>query len=513
MIMGEGKTQVITPLLLMMMADGNSLVFAVCPLQLLEQSRSQLRQRFSSVIHKRVLTFAFDRSAAASESVESLNTIFQKLQTARSTRSIVCSTSQAIKSLFLKRMEYLHQVRDMPRICAVPDDQIPAKLMSSVRRKRDEYLLKLRMADEISKILQLLDKKNNGIALLDEVDLLLHPLHSELNFPVGNEEHLPLFSSDPKYQELRFRLPMFLLDAFGGFSCEILDADQQLEAFKILSDINAEIEKGKSLDCFQSNPHLVLLNQQFYHHNLANLMSLWCCLWLRNCEDIKPDILASDGFETWRSAASSYLYSSGEAFDGAVAFFATRTSPRSCQLLNLAKDWIRIFLPHVLSKIHRVSYGLLLPSDEERWVNDALDSCSGDKKLARESVVVSKSRRLLAVPFEGKDAPSRSAEFAHPDILIGLSVLSYRLHGLRSRDLKDLLQELKMKLTQVIFFRRSASALRVTLFSRNLALWLFAAPASCLMSGAVNAPTEALECFHLKLFSRVQCLTSSWNVC
>jgi hypothetical protein len=36
------------------------------------------------------------------------------------------------------------------------------------------------------------------------------------------------------------------------------------------------------------------------------------------------------------------------------------------------------------------------------------------------------SRRLMAVPFVGKDVPSHASEFAHPDILIGLTILAYR---------------------------------------------------------------------------------------
>ena len=45
-----------------------------------------------------------------------------------------------------------------------------------------------------------------------------------------------------------------------------------------------------------------------------------------------------------------------------------------------------------------------------------------------------KSRRLLAVPFVGKDVPSQSSEFSHPDVVIGLSVLAYRYEGLRRND-------------------------------------------------------------------------------
>ena len=33
----------------------------------------------------------------------------------------------------------------------------------------------------------------------------------------------------------------------------------------------------------------------------------------------------------------------------------------------------------------------------------------------------------MAVPFIAKDVPSHAAEFAHPDVLIGLTILAYRL--------------------------------------------------------------------------------------
>ena len=49
----------------------------------------------------------------------------------------------------------------------------------------------------------------------------------------------------------------------------------------------------------------------------------------------------------------------------------------------------------------------------------------------------------MAVPFVGKDVPSRSSEFAHPDVLIGLSLFAYRYEGLRTKDLKVLVSELK----------------------------------------------------------------------
>lgn len=36
------------------------------------------------------------------------------------------------------------------------------------------------------------------------------------------------------------------------------------------------------------------------------------------------------------------------------------------QMLNLTHDWLRSFLPHVLTKIDRVGFGLLTPADLQR---------------------------------------------------------------------------------------------------------------------------------------------------
>lgn len=69
-------------------------------------------------------------------------------------------------------------------------------------------------------------------------------------------------------------------------------------------------------------------------------------------------------------------------------------------------------MPFVMSKIHRVSFGLLSPHDMTR--------------MLKSQPGLPESRRLLAVPFVGKDVPSETNEFAHPDIVIGLTILAYR---------------------------------------------------------------------------------------
>eukprot|EP01090_Pellita_catalonica_P013707 TRINITY_DN3317_c0_g2_i1.p1 TRINITY_DN3317_c0_g2~~TRINITY_DN3317_c0_g2_i1.p1 ORF type:complete len:610 (-),score=129.98 TRINITY_DN3317_c0_g2_i1:245-2047(-) len=116
-----------------------------------------------------------------------------------------------------------------------------------------------------------------------------------------------------------------------------------------------------------------------------------------------------------------------------------RFSKLSLQMLNVAKDWVCSFLPHCLSKIDRVSYGIVHRNDLDRW------EAMGAKDLIDS---MPKSRKLLAIPFIGKDVPSTSSEFAHPDVLIGLSILAYRYEGMRKSDIVALVRQLKKALEQ-----------------------------------------------------------------
>lgn len=99
------------------------------------------------------------------------------------------------------------------------------------------------------------------------------------------------------------------------------------------------------------------------------------------------------------------------------------------KMMNLSHDWLSAYLPHVLSKIDRVSFGLLSAED-----------------LARALAIDPKvpiSRRLLAVPFVGKDVPSTSSEFSHPDVVIGLTIAAYRFEGLRHSDFELVMDALQ----------------------------------------------------------------------
>lgn len=51
----------------------------------------------------------------------------------------------------------------------------------------------------------MLDVWRESVLIMDEVDVLLHPLRSELNFPIGHKQPIDLSGH-------RWNLPMHLLD-------------------------------------------------------------------------------------------------------------------------------------------------------------------------------------------------------------------------------------------------------------------------------------------------------------
>ena len=85
------------------------------------------------------------------------------------------------------------------------------------------------------------------------------------------------------------------------------------------------------------------------------------------------------------------------------------------KLLILAKQWVCNLLPHCLSKRHGIDYGLIHESHVMSWMERHINGH-----------VENERRLLLAVPFVGKDCPSSSAEFASPDVTIGLTTFAYR---------------------------------------------------------------------------------------
>jgi hypothetical protein len=101
MIMGAGKTTVVTPLLALMLADGKSLVTQVVPHALLDFSRGVMREKFAAVVRKPVFTFTFNRGTPITRD------LYLKLCKARDSKAIICATPTSVKSFELKFIEMM----------------------------------------------------------------------------------------------------------------------------------------------------------------------------------------------------------------------------------------------------------------------------------------------------------------------------------------------------------------------------------------------------------------------
>ena len=414
MLMGEGKTTVVGPLLALMLADGKRLVVQVQPPALLEFSRSILRSSFSSLMYKKIYTLTMERSSVVDEA------LYSKLVNARDSSGIVISTPTAIKSIQLKYIELLNTI-DAVR--------------HGVRDRQDELV---KEATQLHRTLQLF---HQSALILDECDLILHPLKSELNFPTGAKEELDAAPN-------RWKLPIHLLDAvfFAERGRMSVGFEASNRAHSILASLATVINDGYRQRALQRSPHIVLLNTDFYFARMQPVLMDWLLLWLESQhlsgmseEQIKRYVLQPTA-----------LTSADESLVAA----ASQLAPKMNKMLNLSRDWLCSYLPHVLAKIDRVSFGLLNKDDLARA--KALDP------------LMPASRAVLAVPFVGKDVPSRSSEFAHPDVIIGLTILAYRYEGLRETDFHDIIQSLRATLSKEIGpYAQRKSALRYNRWVRE----------------------------------------------
>lgn len=424
MIMGAGKTTVVGPLLTYILADKQHLVTHVMPTALLEQSRQVLRSRFSSlVLRKRIFTFEFDRSVS-DDPTNAINLV-RKLNRARAHGDVVCASPESVKSLMLKLVELLHSLEESTDVLELP---VHAS-SQNVRRLRRVLEDRSEMADELYKVIRLWQ---DGILIMDEVDVLLHPLRSELNFPIGNKFPIDLAAN-------RWELPIHLIDAVLAVPSARSKDEPLTPTSALVTQLHEVLSDGYRTHSLQKFPHLVLLDMEFYEARMLPLLTEIALEWLlKHFRMGKMDVDVAT-LTRYLTCSRADLQSNAVLRDTVERGL----SDLSIKLLNLGRDWLRTILPHVLSKINRVSYGLLRGEHASRSAGNA------------------PSRLLLAVPFIGKDVPSRSSEFAHPDVLIGLTILAYRYEGIRVSDLVRIVSQLKQDFSRQLGPRdqRPASAM------------------------------------------------------
>jgi len=172
MIMGAGKTTVVTPLLALMLADGKSLVTQVVPHALLDFSRGVMREKFAAVVRKPVFTFQFDRGTPITRD------LYLKLCKARDSKAIICATPTSVKSFMLKFIEMMKilEEKKFGRKTYNPGNNgmFSAFSLSAIARrfKDQSVLVDIDVnPQDVYYCAEILKLFNTGCLLLDEVDL------------------------------------------------------------------------------------------------------------------------------------------------------------------------------------------------------------------------------------------------------------------------------------------------------------------------------------------------------
>lgn len=297
--------------------------------------------------------------------------------------------------------------------------------------------------------------------------MILHPLRSELNFPVGVEHNHDLANFDQSAP--RWEMPSFLFDVLLQAGADASrcthSAPAKLAATypflfpacrQSMQDIVDALRHGaqdrnirpvpsNSDDDRHSGEHFALLNPSFYDTMLRAHMSNFALEWVLHRLAAFEKIHVQGVFALGHQNADMIRPIMHNFILGLTQLsYPEKCSlrllgPTSVMLLTLAKQWVTVYLPHCCSLFNRVHYGLLQTQDIQRLERQGVDPKS-----------IPGSRLRNAVPFVGKDSPSRASEFAQPDICAGLTILSFRYEGLRRTDLHGVVQVLRPIILAVV---------------------------------------------------------------
>ena len=214
-----------------------------------------------------------------------------------------------------------------------------------------------------------------GCLLLDEIDLLLHPLKSELNWPLGEREPLD-FAKTELGSGLRWKLPIELIDVLIRCSTPRTEAAAIAAASAgatsaasppneaayvgrgvgavmgaVLEGLREALAAGYAAQAVQRAPLLVLLSRGFYDEQLLPWLARWGALWLEQIgfPEGERERLLVRYLATPRATVSQQTATILHSNTWLLELQRT-LSVDQLKLLNLARDWLHELLPHALSR-------------------------------------------------------------------------------------------------------------------------------------------------------------------
>ena len=497
MLMGQGKTAVITPLLCLLLADGKRLPIVLLPEALLEAGRGIVRSTFNTtLIQKQVYTLVCSRAMRSGPKYVTM------LDNAKKGKGVIMTTPSSMKSVILKFIDTMVKLRADEKLRADPEEQRREQRRPLQAAPRQD------LEDQITVWVEVLRRLSDAVLIIDELDWVAHPLKSELNFPIGFKTPLDADEKGDGWT-LRWEVPLHILDGMFAQRMQMppphLREDKR--AFDILGRLSAVMQRGYNGDYLQRQPHTILLDTDFYRAHMRPVLTEWMVIYLQAQElGIKTNVpldvcvaylnkvspstaLAQAGVEPEAELEAAAAAAEAAAPPERARYVAderlSKLSVWEWKLLNLTASWLDTLLPHCLQKVNRVSFGMMRQGEVEA--------------LLRRDPNAAKTRTRLAIPFVGKDVPSPAAEFAQPDCVIGLTVLAYERQGLRKMDMLALILHLQN------LMRRQSGPRQQRPATLQFNAWIKEAGAEVcgvmVDSEALVDPTELLQlktaCLHL----------------
>lgn len=309
LIMGSGKSKVLIPLLLLLMADGKRIPLLILPQALFESVAGDTQRILLDAFGQRLNSLVIDRNTALN--ADKLRDIYASLKNAKENQECLIMPSRSVQCLILKFIEQMQLHMEGPN-CLKPFPE-------------DIVLL--------SKILNILGK--NSHSFIDEADSVFNILQ-EVCFSIGKPILLDLregqilaqlcrhLYEDPEFRE------QIQIDS---------DPDKKLNAPAFTEEKYHQIIKPKLADIFLKN-----LNQ------FASEPKQWK-------DKLEAFHLRLQKNKNEYDLAYAYLTRDPDLLDDAQRFYDS-LDPDLQNMLALSGEGICSLLPYTLSRISDMHYGL-----------------------------------------------------------------------------------------------------------------------------------------------------------
>ena len=366
--MGEGKTSVIMPMVIALLANGLQLARIIVLHSLFNMNYTALVHSMGGLLNKRVYTFPFHRELSVTSA--QMATFHSALVECMRGKHIVLTVPEHCLSLKLKSIEMCGNSNNS-------SNDLCQQLVSL------QHFLEQNVRD-----------------ILDESDELLSVKY-QLVYSVGGQTTVD-------GESLRWKCAQDVLKLASRHCAELKSDPRFADSIEYNNNSN-----NNNANVFFAQVRL--LDEAPFGELCARICRSFLTKSLPNMQTPLVELRSEQ-----LAAFTAFVLDDGETSDECVN--KQSPPPHLRCILHILRGLLAYRVLYVvLSKRWKVEYG----------VNDSV------------LVAGTSERRLLqAVPYRAKDVPAPRAQFAHADICIGLTTLSYYYSGLSDQQLEQLFDAL-----------------------------------------------------------------------